>query len=203
QGGRRRLRKQSTPAGDARVANALLDWRAPGPNRRSGAAFGVDRRARQAPRRAELVQAVEPLLAGREADVFRPAIKALLKLGTADNIPAFETFLKSGIPYDRRGIYHFPGKTKDARAGGLLVRGLDGRDGGGAGEAIRAGGPAAEGVVCKLLQSDRREERLAAVKVLQTIGTKASVPSLEKAKGDKDRRVQEGAKKALRLIAQR
>ena len=70
---------------------------------------------------------------------------------------------------------------------------------------LKARGSAAEGVVCKLLQSDRREreERLAAVTLLQTIGTKASVPSLEKATRDKDRMVQEGARKALRLIAER
>ena len=173
------------------------------PKRRLAAASWVEQRELRAPRRAELAKAVEPLVTDREDGVFGPGVRALQKLGTADNIPAFEAFLRSGIPYDRRGIYHFLGKTKDARAAALLVRELDARDGGAAREALKACGPAAEGVVCKLLQSDRREERLAAVNVLQTIGTKASVPSLEKAKNDKDRMVQEGAKKALRLIADR
>jgi hypothetical protein len=199
----RRILQAFKTSDDALVEQTLLDLKADEPKRRFVAASWVERRDRQAPRRVELVKVVEPLVAEREANVFRPAIQALLKLGTTDNLPAFETFLRSGIPYDRRAIYHFLGKTKDARAAGLLVRELGARDGGVAREALKACGPAAEGVVCKLLQSDRREERLAAVNVLQTIGTKESVPSLEKAKGDKDRMVQEGAKKALRLIAQR
>jgi HEAT repeat protein len=199
----RRILQAFKTRDDALVDQTLLDLKADEPKRRFAAASWVEQRDLKAPRRAELAKAVEPLVTEREADVFRPAIKALRKLGTADNIPAFKAFLQSGIPYDRRDIYHFLGKTKDARAAALLVRELDARDGGVAREALKACGPAAEGVVCQLLQSNERQARLTAVNVLQTIGTKASVPSLEKAKSDQDRRVQEGAKKALRLIAQR
>jgi hypothetical protein len=199
----RRILQGFKTSDDALVAQTLLDLKADEPKRRLAAASWVEQRDSQAAHRAELAKAVEPLVTDREADVFRPAITALRKLGTADNIPAFEAFLRSGIPYDRRDIYHFLGKTKDPRAAALLVRELDARDGGVAREALKACGPAAESAVCKLLQSDQRAARLAAVNVLQTIGTKASVPSLEKAKSDKDRMVKEGAKKALRLIAER
>ena len=48
--------------------------------------------------------------------------RTLLKLGTADNIPALETFLKSGITYDRRDIYRFLGQTQDARAAAVISR---------------------------------------------------------------------------------
>jgi HEAT repeat protein len=188
---------------DALVDQTLLDLKAADPKRRFAAASWVEQRDLQAPRRAELAKAVEPLVAERQANVFQPAIKALLKLGTADNIPAFEAFLKSGIPYDRRDIYHFLGKTKDARAAVLLVHELDARDRGVARDALKECGPAAEGVVCKVLEGDQRQARLDAVNVLQVIGTKASVPSLEKAKNDKDPMVKEGAKKALKLIAER
>jgi hypothetical protein len=199
----RRILQAFKTSDDALVEQTLLDLKADEPKRRFAAASWVEQRDLKAPRRAELAKAVEPLVTDREANIFGPAIRALRKLGTADNIPAFEEFLKSGIPYDRRDIYHFLGKTKDARAAALLVRELEARDGGVAREALKACGPAAEGVVCKLLQSDQRSARLTAVNVLQTIGTKASVPSLEKARKDKDRMVQEGAKKALRLIADR
>jgi HEAT repeat protein len=70
-------------------------------------------------------------------------------------------------------------------------------------DALKACGAAAEDPVRKLLQSDQRQDRLDAVSVLQVIGTKASIPDLEKAKTDKDRSVQDGAKKALKLIAER
>jgi HEAT repeat protein len=190
---------------DTLVDQTLLDLKADEPKRRFAAASWVAQRDLQATRRAELCKAVEPLVAEREANIFQPVLKTLLKLGSADNIPAFETFLKSGIPGDRRDIYRFLGKTKDARAAALLVRELETR---GSGEVVRdslkACGPAAEGAICKLLlESDQREARLTAINVLQTIGTKASVPSLEKAKNDKDRQVAESAKKALRLVAER
>jgi hypothetical protein len=188
---------------DALVDQTLLDLKADEPKRRFAAASWVEQRDLKAPRLAALVKAVEPLVTEREADVFRPALRALCKLGTPDNIPAFGAFLKSGIPYDRRELYVFLGKTKDPRAAALLVHELDARDRGVARDALKACGPAAEDAVCKLLQSDKRQDRLDAVNVLQVIGTKASVPSLEKAKTDKDRMVQEGAKKALRLIAER
>jgi hypothetical protein len=199
----RRILQAFKTSDDALVDQTLVDLKSDEPKRRFAAASWVEQRDRQAPRRAELVKEVEPLVAEREADLFRPALKVLLKLGTADNIPAFEAFLKAGISGDRRAIYLFLGKTKDARAAALLVRELDARDGGAAREALKACGPAAEGVVCKLLESDRRQARLAAVNVLQTIGTKASIPNLEKAKRDNDRMVAEGAKKALRQIADR
>jgi hypothetical protein len=203
QGEARKILQAFKTSDDALVDQTLLDLKADEPKRRFAAASWVEQRDLQAPRRPDLAKAVEPLVTQRDANVFGPAIKALLKLGTADNIPAFDTFLKAGIPYDRRDIYHFLGKTKDARAAELLVRELDARDRGVARDALKECGPAAEGVVCKLLLSDKRQDRLDAVNVLQVIGTKASAPSLEKvAKSDKDRTVQEGAKKALKLIAE-
>jgi HEAT repeat protein len=200
----RRILQTFKTSDDALVNQTLLDLTAAEAKRRFAAAAWVEQRDPRAPRRAELVKAVEPLVTEREANVFRPALNALLKLGSADNMAAFEAFLKSGIPGDRRDIYMFLGKTKDARAAALLVRELDARDRGVARDALKACGPAAEGEVCKLLLSDRRQDRLDGVSVLQIIGTQVSVPSLETvAKTDKDRTVQEGAKKALRRIAER
>jgi hypothetical protein len=188
---------------DALVDQTLLDLKAAEAKRRFAAAGWVEQRDTQAPRRTELAKAVEPLVTEREAEVFKPAIKALRKLGSADNIPAMDAFLKSGIPYDKRDLYVFLGQTKDVRAATVLVRELGSRERGVARDALKACGAAAEDPVRKLLQSDQRQDRLDAVSVLQVIGTKASIPDLEKAKTDKDRSVQDGAKKALKLIAER
>ena len=124
----RRILQTFKTSDDSLVNQTFLDLKAAEVKRRFAAAAWVEQRDPRAPRRAELVKAVEPLVTEREANVFRPALNALLKLGSADNMAAFEAFLKSGIPGDRRDIYVFLGKTKDARAAALLVRELDARD---------------------------------------------------------------------------
>ena len=188
---------------DALVDQTLRDLKADEPKRRFAAAGWVEQRDPGAPRRKELLKALEPLVTEREAEVFRPACRALRKLGTADNIAAFDAYLRSGIYNDRRDVLLCLGKTKDARAAAVLGRELDSHERGAAREGLKACGPAAEAAVCKLLQSDRRQDRLDAIHVLQVIGTGASVPALQQATRDGERVVQDAAKKALRMLAGR
>ena len=105
---------------------------------------------------------------------------------------------------NRPAAMHALGRLKDERAIEPLAAGLeDFFDQGPAKEALKAFGPGAEKAVAQRLNHKDQQVRTRACEVLQEIGTRASIPALEKAVASNDFFVSPKAKEAIQAIQAR
>lgn len=189
---------------DALLEQTFKDLKNDDPKRRANACEWLQKADAKQERRAEIAKALEPHITDTKSEIMRRALPALLKFAGPENIPCLVDYLKDEKnKWDRKSVVLYLGKTRDARAVGVIVRELETNNGAAARDAVKEMGPAAEKEVAKLLEHEVTSMRANAAILLQSIGTKDSVPALERAANDSNSTVQTNAKKALRDIAAR
>jgi HEAT repeats len=156
-------------------------------------------------RRAEVARALEQATTSWDVFTRQHAATALAKWATPDSVPALIKLLSDHIPGCRAEAMNGLAALKDERGAAAVAQRLtDYADRAPAQKALEAMGPAAEKPVLPLLTHTDRLVRHDACNVLKAIGTKESVPGLEKVvQQDKDRQVKQAAQDALKAIQAR
>lgn len=152
-------------------------------------------------RRADVVQALLAQANNPELAVRGQAFKALGVWGTADTVPDLLKLLAAADAYNKANVVLALGQLKDERAIPPLTKLLSDpmlrRE---AVTALRAFGPKAEPAVLPYLNDQDLYLRIDVCRLLKDIGTKESVPALEKASQDKSQLLARAAKEALDAI---
>ena len=178
------------------------DWPTYGAALKSLASLG-ERVNRPGERREDVARALAPLLEDHDGGKRNAAVKALAAWGGKEDVPLLIPMLKDPDVFVRGSVFEALAKFKDERCAEAVAEQLMAPDQrGNASKTLKALGPVAEKAVLKYLPHVDWGVRLEACNILKEIGTRASVPELEK-------RVQEGglvgpaAKAALDAIAAR
>ncbi len=186
--------------GDA-VAQALAQLKSPDSNRRGD---GARRLKDMLPdeRRDQVVQALAPLLDDPNRVNRQTAIEALGVWGNKDAVPLL---LKAMRQKETRKVAIVAlGRLKDERAIEPIAERLEDlferRE---AIQALESIGPAAEPALIVRLHHPERDVRVAACEILRAIGTRKSLPDLEKVVAEKDVFVSPKAKQAIQSITAR
>lgn len=133
-------------------------------------------------RRPEVVKALEPLINANDPFTRHEAIEVLCVWANKDSVPLLLKALAAGDNFVIRGeVIKALGRLKDERAIEPIAQRLEEfaeRDA--AIEALKAMGPAAEKAVLARLDHDDWQVRQAACEILIKIGTRQSIPALEK-----------------------
>jgi hypothetical protein len=192
------------PLGAEALAQALADLRSTDNNRRRGAA---DRLFAASPgdRRAEVVEALLPLVADRDLFVRTAGVKAYIVWAGKDGLPKLHDVVTRCDCFITRGIVleALP-KLEGAAAAGLIATRLpDLVNRSAASKALREIGPAAEAAVLPYLGHQDWGVRVESCKVLQVIGTTSSVAALQKAAQDTNAQVARAAREALQEAGRR
>ncbi len=153
-------------------------------------------------RRAEVVKALEPLLNDTNIFTRQEAVDALGVWGDKDTVPIL---LKAMRDKDtRRQAMKALGRLKDERAAEPLAERLeeffDRHD---AAEALKSMGTIAEKAVLARLNHHDWQVSTTVCEILGAVGTKQSIPPLEKVAAAGDHMVVDSAKKALQSIKAR
>jgi HEAT repeat protein len=129
-------------------------------------------------RRGEVAKALEPLLDDSDLGVRADGMRALALWATQENVPALIAALdKRDL---KRPAMSALGKLKDERAVEPVAKHLlNLGDRAPASQALQAMGPLAEKEVVKYLQHADKGVRIEACRILQTVGTKTSLPALK------------------------
>jgi HEAT repeat protein len=190
---------------DLIIDQTLLDLKAEPAKRRYWTCDWLLKFDPKQPRRAEIAKTLEKLVTDTEGQVNRRAVPALVRLAGPENVPCLAAYLLDPKnDWGRRDVVLYLGKTKDARAAAAVVRELDRRDNwASAEEAVKAMGSVAEAELIKLLADGEPPVRRRAVKLLELVGSTASVPALQAAAGDSDGGIRADAERALRTIAKK
>lgn len=153
-------------------------------------------------RRAQVVSALEPLVRDADQNTRTTAIEALGIWGTRDTVPIL---LKAMQEKETRGpAIKALGRLKDPRAVEPIADRLeDFFERGEAVEALKKIGPPAEDAMIQRLQHTDGQVRQAACDVLQVIGTKKSLPILQKVASENDFFLSPKAKEAIKAIEMR
>jgi HEAT repeat protein len=107
-------------------------------------------------------------------------------------------------PKTREAALKALGKLKDeSTIPAIAARLTDAKDRGPASAALKAFGAAAEGEVAKYLQEKDKAVRIEVCRILNKIGTKASLPALEEAAKAKEKDVAKEANAAIKEIKKR
>jgi hypothetical protein len=153
----------------------------------------------------KVAKSLESLLVDSDhvkADIRTDAAKAMKNWSTAENVPAMVTVLttdKSSVI--RVAVIEALSKHRTDLVIGALAQQLsDASTRVAAGKALMAIGPAVEDAVLKRMEGEDAWTRVEACEVLGTIGTKKSLPTLEKATKDPSWLVTKPAEKALDAI---
>ena len=155
-----------------------------------------------AERKTEVAKVLVGLLTNENINVSIGASVALPEWATPEVIPELEAALDNTNALSRNQVFQTLKDMKDPAVIPVLARRLtDQRDRVGAGSALARRGEAAESEVLKYAQHDDRSVRMQVVNILRRIGTKRSVPVLQKmAQSDPDRGVQVSAQSILRRL---
>ena len=153
-------------------------------------------------RRGQVASALESLLSDAEQHTRTTAIEALGVWGTKDTVPIL---LKAMQEKETRGAaIKALGRLKDPRAVEPIAERLeDFFERGEAVEALTKIGPAAEDAMIQRLRHTNGDVRQAACDVLKVIGTKKSLPILEKVAAENDFFLSPKAKEAIKAIEMR
>jgi HEAT repeats len=168
----------------------------------------LDRLARSTPNPAqhdEVIKALEPLLGDALPTLRAAAAKALAVWANEDDVPALIRAVDDKDPGVRRQAVVAFGRIDDERAVGPVARHLADPDVAVHNDAVRTLkqiGSIAEGEVVKYLGAVDVRVRERACQVLQTIGTKDSIPALTRAASVRSP-VSRTAQAALKAIAAR
>jgi predicted Zn finger-like uncharacterized protein len=153
-------------------------------------------------RRGQVASALEPLLSDADQNIRTTAIEALGVWGTPDTVPIL---LKAMQEKETRGAaIKALGRLKDARAVEPIAERLeDFFERGEAIEALKKIGTPAEDAMIQRLRHTNGDVRQAACDVLKVIGTKKSLPILEKVAAENDFFLSPKAKEAIKAIEMR
>jgi hypothetical protein len=189
------------PANADAVAKALHGLKSPNAMRRAESARQLkDMLPDQ--RRAEVAPVLESLLSDPNPLTRDSAAEALGVWGGQANVPALLRAMND--VQNRRAAMLALGRLKDGRAAEPLASRLeDLGDRQVAAEALKAMGPAAEQAVLRRLGHHDEFVRVEACRVLKVIGTRASLPALQKAVAENDFFVAPEAKTAAQAITAR
>jgi len=192
------------PKADA-VTRTLRRLKSAVPHKRWGAAQDLTK-MRPDEHRAEVVKALETLLSDDDFSVRRSAIKGLGIWGNKDTVPILLKAMKDKDT--RRDVIKALGRLKDERAAEAIAKRLgDVFDRDTAAEALKQMGPIAEKAVLAQLNHHETFIRIIVCNILKEIGTKQSIPALEKVveagrgiNPGEDFHVAPAAKKAIEAI---
>jgi len=159
-------------------------------------------------RRQEVARVLESLLNDPELFVRQHAIDALAVWGSKENVPALIKILEESKGFQEVFVRHSAikalGGFKDERAAEPLAACLEElTDRHFAGEALQKLGPAAEKPVLRRLTHHDWQVRMAACEVLQAVGTRDSIPALEKVIEENNFFVTPKAREAIQAIKRR
>jgi hypothetical protein len=202
-----KITKLNVPgAGADALTKVLLDTKSPNVNTSRLALEKLAGMSVQDDRKAEVSKALEPLLASKSPFNSRGAAKALGVWGTKDSFTALSEAADSKDPFLRREILEAMGNLKDERAVDVLVKHFaEFQDRAAATKALTAmGASKVEVPFAAALTNKDWTVRMDACKLLGTIGTKKSLPALEKAaQSDENGIVKMEAGKAVAAIKSR
>lgn len=150
----------------------------------------------------KVAAALEALLAHESPTVRAAAAEALATWATKESVPALLKLLDSDSSAVRGHALRALGRLKAVSAIDRIVAQLP-QDQFAAAQALRDIGPAAEPAVLKLLSQGDRKARQSGCQILQQIGTKKSLPALQKAKNDSDNLMRLYAEQAAKAIERR
>jgi hypothetical protein len=184
----------------------LIDLRSPDQFKRKAAADKIGQTPVVEARRAEVQQALEPLLQEDQPFTTGAALKALQTWGDKNIVPTLVQMLqKGGNRLLRRQVMETLAKFPDERGADAVAETLANlADRNAAGKALRAMGPVAEQSVLRQLQASRDSMATReACAVLADIGSPASLPTLDKLGAEKSAGVAAAARKAADSIRKR
>jgi S1-C subfamily serine protease/HEAT repeat protein len=154
-------------------------------------------------RREDVAKALEPLLKDGDGGKRRAAVKALGFWGGKEDVPLVIPMLNDADVFTRGEVFEALARFKDPRCAEAVAEHLVPLgERGNAAKVLRAVGPAAEKAVLKYLTHEDGFVRMEACNILKDIGTKQSVPELEK-KVPEGGLVGPAAQRALDAIAAR
>jgi HEAT repeat protein len=159
-------------------------------------------------RREEVARALESLLNEENPFLREEAIAALGTWGTKESVPRLLQILnirdEVGGVLDRRAAMMALGHLKDERAAEPIAERLENFfDREDAAKALRKLGPAAEKAMRKRLHHPDADIRNTACDILNLIGTRESIPALEKIAAEEGNPLAKKAKQAIQAITAR
>jgi HEAT repeat protein len=192
---------------DAELTQLLEDLKSTDFFRKNGAVEKLNGADAVAKRRKEVARALEPLLVPEE-NVFvrRNTGHALAVWGDADSVPVLLKRIgkDEGDIFMKQIVIETLGTLKDERAAEPLAECLnDFFLRGHAIKALKTMGSVAEKAVLKQLESSDVGVRIEACKILQEVGTKASLTALEFAAKDSNAGYAKAATDAMQAIKER
>jgi hypothetical protein len=192
------------PATPDNLDRVLADLRSPDPLTQMRALRSLQTGAPFEQRRADVVQALDGLTSHQDLAVRGQAFKALGVWGTPEVVPRLLKLLNETDAYNRANVVQALGQLKDERAipplAKLLSDSMLRRD---AVAALRGFGPKAEPAVLPYLADSDLYLRIDVCRLLKDIGTKESIPALQKASQDPSQLLARAAKEALDAVNSR
>jgi HEAT repeat protein len=188
-------------AAEAEVLRALAGLRSGDFFAIKGSAETLGRTPVFEPRRADVEKALRPLINSDNPFLRGAALGALRTWATKDTLPALKDAVARRVPFSHGAALQALGAIKDVSATELLVEALgNAGDRAAATAGLKAQGPMAEPKVLPLLKSADAGVVTAACDVLGVIGTKASVPELQRVSRLPVPQVAQAAVNALRRL---
>ncbi len=161
------------------VRKALADLKSPDPGLRRDGAARLGRMPADQGSRAAVAEALQKLLEDRDQGVREHAARALVVWATRETVPALAGALADQSSAVRHACLDALGKLKDETSVPLVTaRLLVQEDRRAASNALKAMGPVAEKEVVKGLTNGDKNIRLECCRILDVVGTRASVPAL-------------------------
>jgi hypothetical protein len=195
-------RKAAGPAGNDKLSIAVYYMKSSSQMKRTNALRDLQQITPNE-RRAEVVGMLVGMLKEKDKEIRGGAADALAVWGSKENVPALLAALLDKTKFsglDR--VMRTLGKFKDERAVEPLAAWLeDAGDRGSAAEALKEMGPMAETAVLARLNHPDDQTKTAACNVLRVIGTRQSLPALEKLASHPDFNVSQTAKDTIKILA--
>ena len=195
------------PLSDADVQKLIADLKSDDDNTRRSAMSRLSGATITAPP-AELMDLLATKVSDSDSFNRMTALNFLSQHATADQVPVLVKVLNDSDMSIRQNAIKALTRLHDPRAIGPLVE-VIARGGNfnnissDAGNALISEGPAAESAVLSLLDEKNVDTRRQACVILQQIGTRASLPALQKQMPDPDQQLSQAAVDAVRAINNR
>jgi hypothetical protein len=195
-------KKAAGPAGNDKLSIAVYYLKSSSQMKRTNALRDLQKITPNE-RRAEVVGMLEGMLKEKDAGIRGGAAEALAVWGGKENVPALLAALQDKTKFSGLDkVMMTLGKFKDERAVEPLAAWLeDPGDRGSAGDALKLMGPMAEHAVLAKLDHPDNQTKMAACNVLRVIGTRQSLPALEKLASHPDNVVRQTAEDTIKIIA--
>ncbi len=198
-------KEKARPLTKTEIDQAVADLCSEDPERIGKCATMLAEKKKQRPN-AKIAKALEALMLGDESATVRAdAARAMKNWATEENVPALIKAINDKWPPVGDGAIEALCRFSPAQAINPVAQRLAQRRGRGpAAEFLKAMGPDAEDAVLHVIENSQDAwVRSGAIEVLGDIGTKKSLPTLEKAVADDNWMVNGSARKALAAIKAR